>query len=303
MPDGVKLKDVACDLCGTRLCDEVYKAVARAPQIKGAFACTNCWHGSYYRTVRCRDCGLVYSSPRPSESVLVEEYEFVEDAVYIREMNARRRTFARNLRHLERFMAPGRLVDIGANIGVFVDMARAAGWTAEGVEPSAWCAAKANEIFGLNIQTGGYGLLRGLPPGYDAVTSWDVIEHVDSPGDMLDVCRQILKPGGLLAFSTVDIGSWYARWRGKDWPWLMKMHIYYFDRQTIRRYLETRGFEVLHIGVYSHTVSLRYLAYKLRSLGGPLALSGDVLSRVPFSKNIFCRVAMGDFMEVYARKK
>ena len=133
---------------------------------------------------------------------------------------------------------------------------------------------------------------------------WDVLEHLDDPMAALQACRKVLHDDGVLALSTVDIGSLYARLLGAGWPWLMKMHIYYFDRAVIRKYLERAGFDVLTIRTYKHIVSVDYLIYKLESINPPLHSMTKYLKKILLlNKNLYLGIAFGDFMEVYARKR
>ena len=82
----------------------------------------------------------------------------------------------------------------------------------------------------------------------------------------------------------------------------MKMHLYYFDRETMAAYLQKAGFQTLQIRTYHHTISARYLAYKLRGIGGFWArVSAKLLdTRVLTGRHI--TFALGDFMEVVAIK-
>lgn len=266
------------------------------------FACTSPGHGEHYQVVRCRQCGLRYSSPRPNEERLNAEYHQVEDPMYERELEGRLTTFRRNLKLVETFCKAGTVLDIGAGMGVFLHLAQLNGWNVNGIEPSSWSAQKAKELYGLQIEVGGYGLAAQIHAELDVVTMWDVIEHVSDPLEALQVCNQVLKPGGKLIFSTVDAGSAYARFMGKAWPWLMKMHLYYFDRGTMAAYLRKAGFQTLQIRTYRHTISANYLAYKLRAIGGvwlPIA-AGILDTRVLSAHQI--TFALGDFMEVVAVK-
>lgn len=296
------IKDYPCNLCGSFELKTLFPSTVLSDELPGSFTCTNLGHGIYYQVVRCVRCGLVFSSPRPVAEDIEEEYCRVEDLMYSLEIAGRLKTFNRNVRNLSRFSLPGRLLDIGSSMGAFVHMARQNHWDAQGIEPSLWCAGKAKELFGLDIRQGTYKQAEGLGKDFDVVTMWDVIEHVDDPGAALRACHSILKPGGILALSTVDIGSYYARLMGKRWPWLMKMHIYYFNRRIMRRYLETCGFQVLGMSVYKHTISMRYLIYKLKAMGGGWHILGRFLSGMSFLGDNYLTFALGDFMEVYAQK-
>jgi SAM-dependent methyltransferase len=300
------MEQVQCNLCGSE--DYVVVFEATVPHVKHSahYSCTNCGHGEHGRVVRCRGCGLHYVSPRPAGEELADLYASVEDPVYQDEMDGRMRMFRRNVRNLNRHAQKGRVLDVGCSIGIFLNLAKQDGWSIAGLEPSQWCVERGRKLFGYGeeVQVGGYHHLADRGESYEAVTLWDVLEHVDDPLDALKACGAVLKPGGVLGLSTVDIGSLYAQLMGRRWPWLMKMHLYYFDRRTIRRYLDMAGFDVLEIRIYRHVVSLNYLRYKLRRIH---SLAYQLLTLIQkillFGRTIYVPVALGDFMEVYARKR
>ncbi len=296
------MKIHSCNFCGSVDSKLVFPSTVSSENTVNTYSCTSLGHGDHYRIVRCQQCGLVYSSPRPEACELEQEYAKTEDPVYEKELDGRLRTFSRNIRSLSRISSPGRLLDIGAGIGFFADLARKDGWDVRGIEPSSWCVGKAKKIFDIIIDHGTYEQANDLDIDFDVVTMWDVIEHLDDPMSALKTCHKVLRQGGVVALSTMDIGSLFARIMGRSWPWLMKMHIYYFDRQTIRAYLNKCGFEVLSMRVYRHTISVRYLAYKLEAMRGIWRLLGRLLSNVPFINNSYVTFALGDFMEIYARK-
>lgn len=297
------LKDYPCNLCGSSELKTLYPPMIIPDNGSDIFACTSRWHGIYYQVVRCASCGLIFSSPRPAAEDIEAEYSQVEDLMYAQEIAGRLKTFDRNVKNLSRFSLPGRLLDIGSGMGAFVHIARQNHWEAQGIEPSLWCTKKAKELFGLDIPQGTYKEAKNLGKNFDVVTMWDVIEHVDDPAAALRACHSILKPDGILVLSTVDIGSCYARLMGKRWPWLMKMHIYYFNRRVMHSYLEMCGFRILSMSVYRHTISMRYLIYKLEGMSGGWYMLGRLLSGMHFLSDSYLTVALGDFMEVYAQKK
>ena len=149
-------------------------------------------------------------------------------------------TFEKHLTAMEKFTGPanGRsLLDVGAYIGVFVEIARTHGWLAEGIEPSSWAVSKARERH-LPIHQGTQEDMVLAGRKYDVVTMWDVIEHVTDPACELRQAYQLLNPGGWLAVHTMDIDSLTARLLGGRWPWLMDMHLYYFSQKTLAEMLQ-----------------------------------------------------------------
>ncbi|HMT19939.1 MAG TPA: class I SAM-dependent methyltransferase, partial [Promineifilum sp.] len=226
---------VNCNLCGRDEYRVRYPATAEGDALRvEAFRCTHSGYGHHPQIVECCHCGLVYANPRwPAEFVL-EAYTAVEDETYVQERLGREMTFRNHLRRLEGVVGPPdgrRLLDVGAYIGVFVEVAATAGWQAMGVEPSEWAAAEAQRR-GLDVRVGTMDSV-GLPDtSLDVVTLWDVIEHVVDPAAELERARRLLRPGGWLVVHTMDIDAPIARLMGPRWPWLMDMHLYYFSGRT-----------------------------------------------------------------------
>jgi 2-polyprenyl-3-methyl-5-hydroxy-6-metoxy-1,4-benzoquinol methylase len=297
---------VRCNLCGRDDWRVRFPATfgdAHAPAVE-AFRCTSAGYGSHPQIVECRHCGYVYTTPRWSGEELLQAYNAVEDETYRQQRAGREQTFARHLQALERITGPAagrRLLDVGAYIGVFVDVARRAGWDACGVEPSAWAAAVAQEQ-GLPVFHGTTASPALAGERYDVVTLWDVIEHLDDPAAELAQTYGLLRPGGFLAVHTMDIDSVVARLLGRRWPWLMDMHLHYFSRRTLAEMLRQKGFEVLWIGPQGRYLTLGYLVTRLAALSRPagrvaratvdgLGLAGKT---IPLN--------FGDLITAYARR-
>lgn len=210
--------------------------------------------------VRCRSCGFQYINPRLAGAIIFGAYTEGEDPAYVSQIEARERTFARALREIDRAAgAPGRLLDIGTAAGAFVAAARARGWDAEGCEPNAWLARWGSSRYGITIRPGSVFDQPYAEGTFDVITLWDVIEHTLNPREMVEHCRRLLKPGGLLVVNYPDIGSWIARLLGRRWLFLTSVHLYYFDRGTITRLLETTGFRVETMRPHWQRLELDYV--------------------------------------------
>jgi predicted SAM-dependent methyltransferase len=62
---------------------------------------------------------------------------------------------------------------------------------------------------------------------FDAITVWDVMEHVVDPTKIMKTCRELLKPGGCLFVNVPDLDSLQAILLGKRWPLLLPEHLTY----------------------------------------------------------------------------
>jgi 2-polyprenyl-3-methyl-5-hydroxy-6-metoxy-1,4-benzoquinol methylase len=237
--------------------------------------------------------------PRPSEDELVRAYAGVEDPVYLSEKENRYLTFRRAVRILG--PADGRrLLDVGAYCGIFVDVAREAGFSAEGLELSRWAASQARSL-GLVIHEQTLSERAAAGESYDVITMWDVIEHLADPRRELTAALALLRPGGRIHVSTIDASSLVARVLGARWPWLMHMHLCYFDRQNLAALLESVGFRVLERRNYTHTVSAGYLLRKVAASFPALAPVVRAASIV-IPPKLAVPVSLGDNMVVTAER-
>jgi SAM-dependent methyltransferase len=297
---------VACNLCGASDTRPRFPGTIpddALPQHAEAFRCTHSGYGRHHAIVQCANCGLVYANPRLEGDDILDSYVAVEDPLYLQERDGRVLTFERHLRPLEKLKPPpGRLLDVGAYTGVFVEIAARHGWDAWGLEPSRWAVSVAREQ-GLQMIEGTLESAALPEASYDVITLWDVIEHVTDPFAELRRAYRMLRPGGLLVLHTMDIDSRFARLMGARWPWLMEMHIYYFSRRTLTEMLGKAGFDVLRATPQGRYLRLGYFATRVGGLlGQPAgrALGGIVrllrLNRMPIPLNF------GDLFTAYATK-
>lgn len=296
---------VNCNLCGRDNWEVRFSATMNGAQLNvDAFSCTNPGYGHHPQIVRCRHCGYVYANPRWSGKDLIEAYMAVEDETYVAERQGRELTFRKHLQELERRTGPARgrsLLDVGAYIGVFVEVAAKAGWDAWGVEPSEWAATEAQKR-GLNVIFGTQDAAELQQRQFDVITMWDVIEHVDDPSAELSKAYQLLKPGGWLVVHTMDIDSLVARLLGPHWPWLMDMHLHYFSQKTLTEMLTKKGFEVVWTGVQGRYLRLNYVVSRIRAFNRPLGwLAAGIVNRFNLGR-VAVPLNFGDLFTAYARR-
>ncbi len=299
---------VKCNLCGAD--DAVVLYPSTMPGVNGQpadpehFRCTTLSYGEHYQIVRCRQCGLVYTNPRRRPADILRDYEEVQDPRYLAEREGRIATFRHHIRPLEEMVRSHngrRLLDVGAHIGVFVEVAQERGWDAWGLEPSRWAVEEGRRRNLQMIQ----GTLHDaeLDSGsFDVVTMWDVVEHLFDPlADIREVTR-ILKPGGILCVHTINVESWFARLMGGRWPWLVEMHLYFFSPRTLSALVEKAGLHVEGWRVQGRYLHLGYLLSRLSGWSEPLGHIAERVAQLLHVDRLLVPVNLGDLFTLYARK-
>lgn len=209
-----------------------------------------------YNVVRCVGCSLIYVSPTPSDAALTAHYQntaYFEGeseqgyADYSQMEKALIPFFNRRLSVLaEYFPDSGRLLDFGCAAGYFLKIARAVGWEISGVELSQEMANSAEKLLGIPI----IGDISSLPVAhpFDAITLWEVIEHLPRPLETLREFYARLRPNGAVMLSTPNTAHWQAqrapdRWAGYRPP----SHLLYFTPETLSNTLHRAGFKNISI--------------------------------------------------------
>ena len=297
---------VPCEICGKddweiRFPSTILSENGLNPDV---FRCTSSYFGSHPQIVQCNHCGHVYTNPRWTDEELLEAYSIVQDDIYEEEREGRELTFDRHLDHLEKLIGAGngrKLLDVGAYIGVFVEVASEAGWDAQGIEPSTWAVQVAKQR-GIKVNRGTLEYPVFQESQFDVITMWDVIEHLPRPKADTAKAFDLLKPGGHLVIHTMDIDSQTARLMGKRWPWLMDMHLHYFSKESLGRMLQDSGYELIWSGAQGRYLRVGYLASRLGGMSQSIGRIAYKASEITRLNKRAIPVNFGDLFTVYARK-
>ncbi|HXF84035.1 MAG TPA: class I SAM-dependent methyltransferase [Anaerolineales bacterium] len=240
-------------------------------------------------------------SPEIDASQLTEE-----EASYIEtQLQANAKKFSNQANTLSKYLSlrNARILDIGCGGGLFLSLLKGQGAHVIGIELSDSRAHYARSKHGLEIYK------RPIESEFwqeryinyfDAVTLWDVIEHVNYPFRTLQCAVNVLKPGGFLLIDTPCRDSFYHRFgeityrltRGKYPTFLNAMysshlfgHKQIFSTNEMRRLFEQIGLEVVELCKF-HELSFPYEFY-LRKLFGSQVLVNLLLPLVKLFFRIF----------------
>lgn len=301
--EGGRLEYVACNLCGSSRSKVRFQSADGWPDGGSEdYVATTDKFGVYGTILQCRDCGLVYTSPRLQADHLIRAYETVKDDEYFVETESRSINAYMILPVVRRYVARGRLLDVGCGAGFLLNAARVY-YEVTGVEPSRWGRQYAEEQLGLQVVAGTLHEARFPGDHFDVVTLVDVIEHVPDPAGLVREIRRVTRPGGIVCVVTPDIGSLSARvLRGKWWG-LRPAHIYYFSRPTLTRLLENSGYSVVEIRSYGRVFTWRYWLTRLSNYPRVVRRAAGLLMRLAGREDKFLYIDTRDSIQVVAQKR
>jgi spore coat polysaccharide biosynthesis predicted glycosyltransferase SpsG/2-polyprenyl-3-methyl-5-hydroxy-6-metoxy-1,4-benzoquinol methylase len=293
-----------------------------SPQVN--HSCPVCENKAYNRSIarfpdrtyrHCSKCGAIYMDTTHPPAVKYErEYFFdsykkqygktyLEDFPNLAAMAKRR---LKNISHIfaqKNFGLPAgvaqdrekTLLDIGCAYGPFLSAAKDAGFSPLGLEPAQDAVRYVQKNLSLPAVQGFFpNCPLPAPSIYDAVTLWYVIEHFRDCSVILTEVKKLLKPGGILAFSTPSSSGISGRKSFRKY--LEKSpadHFTIWSPKMCGKALAFAGFKVEKTVVTGHHPERFPLLGKLaKSRKSPLYWLFFALSK-------FFR--LGDTFEVYAR--
>jgi 2-polyprenyl-3-methyl-5-hydroxy-6-metoxy-1,4-benzoquinol methylase len=171
-----------------------------------------------------------------------------------------------------------RVLDIGCGGGLFLSLLKSQGANVVGIELSDSRAQYASKKHGLEIHKRPIESdfwQKGYPNYFDAVTLWDVIEHVNFPSRTLQSAANVLKKGGLLLIDTPCRDSFYHqageltyRLSGGRFPTFLNAmysshlfgHKQIFSRKEMKELFASVGLKVIELQTF-HELSFPYDFY------------------------------------------
>ena len=139
---------------------------------------------------------------------------------------------------------PGRLLDVGAGFGYFLDEMHLKGWEVFGVDASKRGCSYTKEHFKMPLIYGlfEYDNLDLNQLQFDVITLLDVLDHSTAPHKMLVKAHSLLKPNGLVVSVAVNIDWWF-----KIIDFRPPVHLFWFSERNLSRLYQKLGFRILVI--------------------------------------------------------
>lgn len=236
-----KLTITTCPLCGSEA-------------LRPFMTCTDHYASDEaFGLCRCGDCGFILTQDVPAAGEIGRYYEAPDyishtdtrkgfmNAVYHR---VRSYMLGRKARLVEKESRrkSGRLLDIGAGTGYFAHAMSRRGWQVTAVEKSGQARDFARTHFALDPKP--ETVLPTLPTGgFDVITLWHVMEHLEDLPAVWQLLHRLLADGGTLIVAVPNCDSYDARRYGDRWAaYDVPRHLWHFTPATLRQFAERYGF-------------------------------------------------------------
>ncbi len=262
----IELELLSCDICGSNRYHTLLQTQDFIYKVPGTF-----------NIVKCDFCGLLYLNPRPNQQSIVKLYEqYYDSGVSEKEKPSLMKTLIRKNLIMRRFWhyitgeyisemlikAKGKVLDIGCGCGDLLEDLHRCGCEVYGIEINPNAVAVCQQK-GFNVFSGNLEEARFQEDFFDTIIMWHVIEHLPSPKKTLLEIRRILKPYGKVFIYCPNVESYLFNLFSKHWSGLqIPFHFYHFTGMTIRKLVETTGFQ---IGRIQTITPEHFFPYSLRS--------------------------------------
>jgi 2-polyprenyl-3-methyl-5-hydroxy-6-metoxy-1,4-benzoquinol methylase len=256
--------------------------------------------------VRCAGCDLVYVSPTFDDSHYKEVYSSTDYQEIVRDLGIKSHGYRTERFGRERVGLMGqhlttarpRYLDIGCSTGFVVEAARAQGWDAVGIDlnPSAieFGRSRGLDLRAVALEDSGFAA-----GSFDAVSLFDVLEHLIDPVPTLRACIRLLKPGGIVFVYVPNYDSASRFLMGKDahfiWP---THHLNYYTPVTLRDLMAREGLETVYVATEGLDLA-DYLWHGRHVLGKDVGGIEEIADQLQFFINAG---AYGKNLRLIARK-
>jgi SAM-dependent methyltransferase len=216
-----------------------------------------------YTLVRCSACSLVWLSHPPEPAEMFEHYTSDYHRLISSAGDAPQRWGFRKEALARHKPLGGSLLDLGCSSGAFLESLKDGPWKPSGIEMSAEGAKTAEQRSGAQVFVGNILDAPFPAESFEAITCFDVLEHLYEPRRVMERVSEWLKPGGIFYVLVPNVDSAEARAFGSYWHGLeLPRHLFHYSPESLRFLAECAGLQTLTLETRRNSAvgtSLRYV--------------------------------------------
>ena len=197
-----------------------------------------------FQIVECKQCGFVFTNPRPLQENLGRYYKSTayvshsdtsEGMINKLYKQVRKITLNQKYNLVKPYLENNNLLDIGSGAGAFLNTVNEKGVNAFGVEPDLDTRENSIKKYGINVKE--ESALSDFDSDYfSVITMWHVLEHVPNLEERVLEIKRILSPTGRLFVAVPNYTSFDANYYKEHWAAFdVPRHLYHFSPITIRK--------------------------------------------------------------------
>lgn len=164
------------------------------------------------RYVKCTHCDIVYLNPVFKDENLEKYYRTNHDLqseIVANDGDFYTNIYQKGLTAVEKVVPKGNILDIGCSAGIFLDLAKKAGWNTLGVElneqEASYATAKGHTIYNKFLSE------VTFDSPLEAICLWDVFEHLKDGEAYLNEMKSLLTPSGVVFLQIPSADSLAAK--------------------------------------------------------------------------------------------
>ena len=283
-------------------------ALSRANHRRHCLSCKSKKISIVYRKptqniLRCHHCHLhqvenaidpalypLEKSIRYSQDYFLAEYKKSYGRTYEEDRTSIYALADKRLKVIEKIKKQGKLLDIGAALGFFLDRAKLRSYETYGVEISSYAAKKIHrdhhvfrkDILDLNIEE-----------KYEVITLWYVVEHFPDFHLLFKKISSLQKKGDLLAMATPNLNGLTGRYSFNQFCQTSPAdHYFLYTAKSLEKCLSTYGYQIIktiQTGIHYPRFCSRF----------PLLAKGVNEKTYNVVANL---LGLGDTFEIYLKK-
>tara|TARA_Y100000590_G_scaffold467277_1_gene645650 strand:+ start:987 stop:1922 length:936 start_codon:yes stop_codon:yes gene_type:complete len=218
--------------------------------------------------VECQKCNFQYLNPRIKSEIIYSSYETNIDEIHLAQDKSRIKTFNKSIKKIINILNINtfnnyNFLDIGSASGAFLSSIKSFGFKEIGYEPSKWMVEYGKKNYNVNLNQGSIKEVDETIK-YDFISFWDVLEHVTDLNETLNKVKKISKKNTILILNVPDIDSTACKLMGLNWPFYLNVHLYYFNRNSIKKFLKKYDFELIKSFPHFQSLELGYLCFRAK---------------------------------------
>lgn len=236
-------------------------------------------YSAHYQINQCNGCSLLFSSPILDDDGVNALYtESEEGNVTLGEEDNVRYTMCNYYKLIKpHLLEKTRVLDIGCDVGYFLEAAMNDGFfNLYGLEPTKPAREVSAKLPNSTISEKFYEEIEYPTAHFDLISMIHVLDHLVNPAIALRKAKMELRNGGLMFAVVHNSKSLLAIIMGEKFPVYNLYHHYFFTKKTLRKLLESQGFQVIKVVSTKNCYSLNFFIHKMPFL--PTILKKNIIS-------------------------